>query len=117
VKLSSLAHLYRVRACAAAAGGLCRRRVAAGIALLFASETASETLSSSVGELDGGLWGERHAAADHSRAPGIPRRAAEQVGGLTGVRLAAALLEVNANAIDPSGSESGELVGADASLS
>jgi putative ABC transport system permease protein len=118
VKLSNVLHLYRVRLrsrllqeCFAVVG------IAAGVALLFASQIASQSLSSSVGQLNSGIVGHATLQVTARNAQGFDERLLTRVRHLPGVRLAAPLLEVNANAIGPRGQESVELVGADASLS
>jgi putative ABC transport system permease protein len=118
VKLSNVLHLYRVRLrarllqeCFAVVG------IAAGVALLFASQVASSSLSSSVAQLSHGIVGNAKLQILARDAGGLPESVLSQVRHIPGVRVAAPLLETNANAIGPKGSESVELVGADASLS
>jgi putative ABC transport system permease protein len=118
VRPSNILHLYRVRLraralqeCFAIVG------IAAGVALLFASQVASESLSSSVGELNRGIVGRATLQLSARDAQGFPATVLAQVRHISGVRVAAPLLEVNANAIGPHGRESVQLVGADASLS
>jgi putative ABC transport system permease protein len=117
VKLSNLAHLYRVRVrarllqeCFAVVG------IAAGVALLFASQVASESLSSSVGQLNGGIVGRATLQLSARDAQGFSEDVLARVRQLPGVRVAAPLLEVNTSANGPSGGDSLELVGAEASL-
>ena len=110
-------HLYRVRArsrivqeCFALVG------IAAGVALLFASQVASQSLSSSVAQLSHGIVG-RATLQLLARDPhGMPQDLLGEVRGIAGVRAAAPLLEASADARGPAGSASVELVGADASL-
>jgi putative ABC transport system permease protein len=118
VKPSNVLHLYRVRLrsrllqeCFAIAG------IAAGVALLFASQVSSSSLQSSVAQLSRGIAG--HATLQLlARGPqGFPASDLARVRQIPGVRIAAPLLEAGANAIGPRGSESVELVGADSSLS
>ena len=118
MRLSNLAHLYRVRLRARLfQEGLAVVGIAAGVALLFASQIASDSLSSSVAQLNAGVVGSARLQLSARDAHGFPDRLLGQVRRLPGVRLAAPLLEVNANAIGPKGRESVELVGADSSLS
>ena len=113
----NLLHLYRVRLrarllqeCFALVG------IAAGVALLFASQVASESLTSSVAELSRGITGNASLQL-LARAPqGMPQGLLARVRGVPGVRAAAPLLEASAQASGPKGSASVELVGADASL-
>jgi putative ABC transport system permease protein len=118
VKPWNLLRLYRVRLrarflqeCFAIVG------IAAGVALLFASQVASQSLSSSVGRLNSGVVGAARLQLSARDAHGFDERVLGQVRHLPGVRIAAGLLEVNANVSGPRGSESVQLVGADASLS
>jgi putative ABC transport system permease protein len=118
VKPANALHLYRVRLrsrllqeCFAIAG------IAAGVALLFASQVSSSSLQSSVAQLSRGIAG--HATLQLlARGPqGFPASELARVRQIPGVHVAAPLLEVGANASGPRGSESVELVGADSSLS
>jgi putative ABC transport system permease protein len=118
VKLANILHLYRVRLrarvlqeCFAVVG------IAAGVALLFASQVASQSLSSSIGQLNQGIVGHATLQVSARDAQGFPERVLSAVRQLPGVRVAAPLLEVSANAIGPHGRASVELVGADGSLS
>lgn len=118
MKLENVLHLYRVRLrarllqeCFAVVG------IAAGVALLFSSQVASSSLLSSVAQLSRGIVG--HATLQLlARDPhGMPDGTLARVRMIEGVKVAAPLLEASANAVGPKGSESVELVGADASLS
>jgi len=117
VKPSNLVHLYRVRLrarllqeCFAVAG------IAAGVALLFSSQIASQSLSGAVSQLNQGVVGAATLELRARRAEGFSSDVLTRVRDLPGVRRAAPLLEANANAVGPRGSESVELVGADESL-
>jgi putative ABC transport system permease protein len=117
VKLANIAHFYRVRLrarllqeCFGVVG------IAAGVALLFASQVASESLSSSVAQLNSGVVGSATLQLTARDPHGFPEALLGRIRRLAGVRLAAPLLEVNAQASGPAGSESVQLVGADASL-
>ncbi|HEY1457181.1 MAG TPA: ABC transporter permease [Solirubrobacteraceae bacterium] len=118
VRGSNVWHLYRVRLrarllqeCLAVLG------IAAGVALLFASQVASSSLSSSVAQLSHGIVGNATLQLLARDPHGFSQSTVAQVRHIPGVRVAAPLLEANANALGPKGSESVELVGADASLS
>jgi putative ABC transport system permease protein len=90
--------------------------IAAGVALLFASQVSSQSLQSSVGQLSHGIVG-RATLQLLARDPhGFPESMLARVRGVPGVRAAAPLLEASANAIGAAGRESVELVGADSSL-
>jgi putative ABC transport system permease protein len=117
VKLSNALRLYRVRLrarlvqeCLAVVG------IAAGVALLFASQISSSSLQSSVSELSHGIVG--HASLQLlARDPhGFPQSMLTRVRAIPGVRNAAPLLETGADAIGPRGHAPIELVGADPSL-
>jgi len=90
--------------------------IAAGVALLFASQVASQSLSSSVAQLSRGIVGNATLQL-LARAPqGMPAGLLGEVRAIAGVRHAAPLLEASADATGPRGSESVQLVGADSSL-
>ncbi len=117
MKPGNLLHLYRVRLrarllqeCFALAG------IAAGVALLFASQVASESLSSSVADLSRGIVGHAGLQLIGRSSQGFDARLLSRVRAIDGVQAAAPLLEASANAVGPRGSRSVELIGADASL-
>jgi putative ABC transport system permease protein len=117
MRFANLIHLYRVRLraralqeCFAIVG------IAAGVGLLFASQIASSSLSSSVGKLNSGIVGRATLQITARDPHGFEEQVLKQVRHLQGVRLAAGLIEATANAVGPQGSESVELVGADSSL-
>ncbi len=110
-------HLYRVRVrsrllqeCFAVLG------IAAGVALLFASQIASNSLSSSVAQLSQGIVGSAKLQLLARDPRGFDQRLLSNVRHVAGVKLAAPLLEANANALGPRASKSVELIGADESL-
>ncbi len=91
--------------------------IAAGVALLFASQVSSSSLQSSVSQLSHGIVG-RATLQMIARDPhGFPESMLARVRRTPGVRVAAPLLESGANAVGPHGHASVELVGADESLS
>jgi putative ABC transport system permease protein len=90
--------------------------IAAGVALLFASQVASQSLSSSVAQLSHGIVGNASLQVLARDAHGMPESLLGEVRKLPGVRVAAPLLEASANATGPKASESVSLVGADSSL-
>ena len=117
MRLSNAIHLYRVRLraralqeCFAVVG------IAAGVALLFASQIASQSLSSSVSQLNSGIVGKATLQLSARDAHGFPEALLGKVRMIGGVRVAAPLVEVNANAIGPHGGASLQLVGADETL-
>jgi putative ABC transport system permease protein len=111
-------NLYRARLrarwmqeCLAAVG------IAAGVALLFASQVSSSSLQSSVSQLSRGIAG--HATLQVlARGPqGMPEGLLTRVRALKGVRVAAPVLESGANAIGTNRrGASVQLIGADGSL-
>jgi putative ABC transport system permease protein len=117
VKPGNVLHLYRVRVrarlvqeCFAVIG------IAAGVALLFASQVASQSLSSSVAQLSHGITGRATLQLLARDPQGMPASLLAQVRHIDGVHVAAPLLEASADASGPRGSESVELVGADSAL-
>ncbi len=117
MRIGNLIHLYRIRwrsravqECFAVLG------IAAGVALLFASQVASQSLSSSVAELSHGITGRATLQVLARDAQGMSEGLLGQVRGIHGVRVAAPLLEASADATGPKGTRSVELVGADSSL-
>ena len=117
MKPGNLLHLYRARVharlvqeCFAVVG------IAAGVALLFASQVASQSLTSSVAQLSRGIVGNATLQLLARDPHGMPESLLARVRRIDGVRVAAPLLEASAQASGPKGSESVELVGADSSL-
>jgi putative ABC transport system permease protein len=118
VKPSNALRLYWVRLrvrmvqeCLAIAG------IAAGVALLFASQVASTSLQSSAAQLSRGVVGSATLQLVARGADGFPEAMLGRVRSIAGVRVAAPILEAGALASGPKGSESVELIGADSSLS
>jgi putative ABC transport system permease protein len=117
MRFANALHLYRVRLraralqeCFAIVG------IAAGVGLLFASQIASSSLSSSVGQLNSGIVGGATLQLSARDAHGFPEAVVAQVRKLPNVRIVAPLVEVPANTLGPKGSESVELAGADENL-
>lgn len=118
MKPLNVLHLYRVRLRARALQELFAIvGIAAGVALLFASQVASSSLSSSVAQLSQGIVGNASLQLLARDAQGMEAGLVAKVRHLPGVRVAAPLLEANAEISGPKGSESVELVGADQNLS
>jgi putative ABC transport system permease protein len=110
--------LYRVRLrarivqeCLAVIG------IAAGVALLFASQVASTSLQGSVAQLSHGIIGGATLQLVARDPHGFPESTIRRVRRIPGVRAAAPVLELTANAVGHRRSESVELIGADSSLS
>jgi len=117
MRFSNVMHLYRVRLRARALQEIFAIvGIAAGVGLLFASQIASSSLSSSVGKLNSGIVGKATLQVTARDPYGFEEQVLTQVRHLQGVRLAAGLVEATANAVGPKGSESVQLVGADSSL-
>ena len=117
MKPSNVLRLYRVRLRARAAQeGLAILGIAAGVALLFASQISSSSLQGSVAELQHGLVGNATLQLAARDPQGLPAGVVARVRRLAGVRVAAPLVEAGAQASGPHGSEPVELVGADESL-
>jgi len=117
VSLPNALRLYRVRMrarlvqeCFALFG------IAAGVALLFASQISSTSLQSSVSALSRGVFGDATLQIVARGPQGFPEGILTLVRHTAGVRVAAPLLEVSTQAMGPRGSEAVELVGADASV-
>jgi putative ABC transport system permease protein len=117
VSLANALHLYRVRLrarilpeCFALVG------IAAGVALLFAAQVSSSSLQSSVAQLQRGIAGRATLQLLARGAEGFGQATLKQVRALPGVRAAAPLLEVSAQAHGPRGSAGVQLIGADESL-
>lgn len=118
MKFSNALRLYRVRLrarflqeCFAVLG------IAAGVALLFASQVSSSSLQGSVAQLSRGIVGNATLQLAARDPHGFPESMLAKVRRIPGVRVAAPILESSANAFGPHGSESVELVGADPALS
>ncbi|MHB1538900.1 MAG: ABC transporter permease [Solirubrobacteraceae bacterium] len=113
----NLLHLYRVRARARFLQELFAIvGIAAGVALLFASQIASSSLSSSVGSLNAGIVGRAQLQLTARSAQGMPMSLLKRVRQTAGVEVAAPLLEASAQAVGPKAGESVQLVGVDPSL-
>ncbi len=118
MKPSNAIWLYRVRLRARAAQEcLAIVGIAAGVALLFASQVSSSSLQGSIGELEHGIAGNATLQLTARDPHGLTQGTVQRVRHLAGVRFAAPLLEADAQASGPGGSESVELIGADQSLS
>ncbi len=118
MKPSNVISLYRVRLRARAAQEcLAILGIAAGVALLFASQISSSSLQGSVNGLEHGIVGNATLQLAARDPHGLRQSMVGRVRRLAGVRFAAPLLEASAQANGPHGSESVQLVGADESLS
>lgn len=91
--------------------------IAAGVALLLAAQVSSMSLSSSLAALEHGLAGDATLQVRARSQAGLPQGALAAVRRLPGVRIAAPLLEAQANALGPRSSDSVTLIGAPSDLS
>jgi putative ABC transport system permease protein len=96
--------------------GLAVLGIAAGVALLFASQVSSTTLQSSVGQLSQGIVGRATLQLRARSALGLPQDLLATVRRVAGVRVATPLVEANGVAAGPRGRRSVALIGADGSL-
>jgi putative ABC transport system permease protein len=111
-------HLYWVRLRARLVGEcLAIAGIAAGVALLFASQVASTSLQSSAAQLSRAIVGSATLQLVARDTAGFPESVLREVRRIRGVRVAAPILEAGANATGPRASRSVELIGADSSLS
>ncbi len=117
MKPSNILRLYRVRLrsrllqeCFAVLG------IAAGVALLFASQVSSSSLRGSVAALSEGVDGSARLELLARGPQGFPATLLAHVRAVRGVQRAAPLLEAGADAIGPRGERSLQLIGADESL-
>jgi putative ABC transport system permease protein len=91
--------------------------IAAGVALLFASQVASSSLQSSVAQLSRGIAGSADVQLQARDPHGLRQGMVARVRALPGVAVAAPVLEASANAVGPRGGRAVELVGVGPSLS
>jgi putative ABC transport system permease protein len=116
VPLGEIVFIFRARLKARAVVGqdvLAIVGIAVGVALLFASQVASQSLDGSVRQLTRQLVGGTQYQLDARGPEGFPESIAREAGALPGVTAALPLLEQPAVVIGPRGEASVELVGAD----
>lgn len=87
--------------------------IAAGVALLFASQVASTSLSGPVKELNRGLVGNSQLQLVGRGGDGFSERIVTRVAALPGVRIAAPVLQVQATVVGPRGARAITVFGAD----
>ena len=119
MRLSSIAHLYRVRLkvrLVLVQELLAVLGLSVGVALLFASQVASASLDGSVQQLASQLVGNMQFQLQSRDPRGFDESLLGQVRQLPGVSAALPLLERPANAIGPTGRQAIELIGADPRL-
>jgi putative ABC transport system permease protein len=118
MRLSSIAHLYRVRLKARVVlvqELLAVLGLSVGVALLFASQVASASLNGSVAQLASEIVGTMQFQLESRDPRGFDQRLLGEVQRLTGVRAAAPVLEEPVTVVGPSGRQGVELIGADPS--
>ena len=116
MSLANILFLYRARLRARAVlaqEGFAIFGIAVGVALLFASQVASTSLSSSVTALDKQIVGRTQFQLQARGPDGFDERLLERVRRAPGVQTAFPILEQQANVIGPSGERSVDLIGAD----
>lgn len=114
----NILHLYRVRLRARFwQEGFAILGIAAGVALLFASQVANSSLQSSVSQLSRGIAGDATLQLLARDPHGFSQSELTRVRAIPGVRVAAPVLESGAQASGPRGRTSVQLIGADRSLS
>jgi putative ABC transport system permease protein len=119
VRLSSIAHLYRVRLkerLVLVQELLAVLGLAVGVALLFASQVASASLNGSVQQLTSEIVGHMQFQLESRDPQGFDEPLVGEVQRLPGVRTAAPVLEEPVNAIGPTGQQAVDLIGADPRL-
>jgi putative ABC transport system permease protein len=120
ISFANLLRIYRARLRARAVlvqEGLAILGIAVGVALLFATQVASTSLSRSVQELTRQVIGSSQQFQLDARGPdGVSERLLGEVRGLSGVRSAFPVLEQQANVIGPSGQRAVDLIGTDPGL-
>jgi putative ABC transport system permease protein len=87
--------------------------IAVGVALLFASQVASQSLDGSVHQLAGQLVAGTQFQLDARSSEGFSDSIADEVRAVGGVRAALPLMEQSATIIGPKGRASVDLIGAD----
>jgi putative ABC transport system permease protein len=116
MKLSSIAHLYRVRLQARIVlvqELLAVLGLAVGVALLFASQVASASLNGSVRRLMDGIVGQSQYQLESRDPRGFDERLLDEVQRLPGVRATMPVLDERVSVIGPSGQQAVDLIAGD----
>ena len=114
---SNALHLYLIRLRARAPQELLALvGIAAGVALLFASLVASNSLTGSIADLNAGIVGRATLQLSARGPQGFPASVLHRVRAIPGVRLAAPLLELDGRLTGPRGSAAVQVIGADQTL-
>lgn len=114
---SNLLHLYLVRLRARAPQELLALAgIAAGVALLFASLVASNSLSGSIADLNAGIVGRATLQLSARGPEGFPASVLDRVRAIPGVRVAAPLLELDGQLTGRRRAAAVQVIGADQTL-
>jgi putative ABC transport system permease protein len=116
MRVSSIAHLYRVRLKARAVlvqELLAVLGLAVGVALLFASQVASTSLNGSVRQLTNGIVGKSQYQLESRDPRGFDERLLSEVQRLPGVSAAIPVLEERVSVIGPAGQQAVDLIAGD----
>jgi putative ABC transport system permease protein len=119
MSLSDIWFLYRARLRARAVlvqEGFAIAGIAVGVALLFASQVASMSLTHSVGRMSEQIVGNTQFQLDARGPRGLDERVLLAVRSMPGVRVALPVLEQQVNAVGPDGERSVYLLGTDPRL-
>jgi putative ABC transport system permease protein len=117
--LANILFLYRARLRARVVlvqEGFAVAGIAIGVALLFASQVASTSLTHSVTQLDRQVVGSSQFQLDARGPTGFSEQLLDRVRRVPGVQIALPVLEQQANVIGPSGQRSVDLIGTDPHL-
>src|ERR1700729_210383 len=114
MRLSTIFYLYRVRLRARLVQELLAvTGIAVGVALLFASQVANTSLAGSVANLTNGIVGNSRLQVIARDPSGFSEGLLSGVQRLSGVQLAAPVLERSMNVLGPHGAEPVDLIGVD----
>jgi putative ABC transport system permease protein len=114
MRLSGIRYIYEARLSARAVlvqEGFAILGIAVGVALLFASQVASTSLSQSVARLTNQFVGSAQVALDARGPEGFNERLLDEVRGVSGVQVAMPVFERQVNLVGPSGERSVDLIG------
>lgn len=113
MRLSNIVRLYRVRLRSRLVQELFAiAGIAVGVALLFASQVASTSLSGSVTQITDGIVGQMRLQLAARSSQGFPTSLAREVERIPGVAAVVPVLEARVNMVGPRGSATVYLLGA-----
>jgi putative ABC transport system permease protein len=117
MRLSNVVRLYRVRLRSRLAQELfALSGIAVGVALLFASQVASTSLSGSVRQITAGIVGPMRFQLAARAPQGFDERLLGEVRSLPGIAAALPVLEARVNIVGPAGARTVDLLGANPQL-